>query len=86
MEVNRVPDPPNSTIPDDRPQTDATGEGGPVSGGRLVTKLRHAMGWVTDDDALVREAGREQAEVDLSEVTEPRAGHDAESGGAHDDR
>ena len=38
MEVNRVPDPPNSTIPDDRPQTDATGEGGPVSGGRLVTK------------------------------------------------
>jgi hypothetical protein len=43
------------------------------------------MGWVADDDHLEREAGREQAEVDLRAVTEPRAGHDGESEGGHDD-
>jgi hypothetical protein len=85
MEVNRVPEPPSSTIPGDRRQTDVTAEVGPMSGGRWSAKLRRAMGWVADDDHLAREAGREQAEVDLRAVTEPRAGHDGESEGGHDD-
>ena len=56
-----------------------------MSGGRLLTKLRHAMGWVADDDDLARGARREQAAVDLRNVTDARRDPGDDTDGGHDD-